>query len=161
MFLPITDIIFIVLVLLFIGMGARSGFMYTLGRVLGAVAGFMLAQTWSSWLAGIFTMVMPSTWARVAAFTFVFFIIARLASFILGIVGKIFSVIRFLPFLSMLDTLAGAVLGLGEAIVFLGGFIYLMLTFKPIVSVYTAIQGSAVASKIDYAFHLVLDTLLK
>lgn len=159
--MPVTDIIFIVLILIFIGMGARSGFVHTLGRVLGAFAGFILAQSWSSWLAGMLTMVMPSSWARVVAFTLVFLIIAKVLSFILSIVGKIFSVLRFLPFLSMLDTFFGALLGLGEAVVFLGGFIYLVLTFKPVMSVYTAIQGSSVALKIDSVFHLVLGTLLK
>ncbi len=155
------DLVLIAIILLFIGLGFKDGFIHTLGRLIGAVAGFVLADTWSSWLSGILAFVMPSGWARVVAFSLVFLLITRLLGFALRLVDKIFKLLTHLPFLKSIDRLLGGILGLGEAIIFMGGVFYLILTFKPVLTLYTLVQGSAVATWINGVFHALLGALLK
>ena len=157
----VTDIVLIVILVIFVALGAKDGFIHTLGRLIGAVVGFMLAQAWSPWLSGLLAVVMPIGWARVVAFILLFLIIERVFGLVLWIIDKAFKILSFLPFLRSIDKLLGGLLGFGEGIILLGGTIYLITTFKPVMSLYVLVTSSSVANWINGVFRALLGILLK
>ncbi len=157
----ITDVSLMFVLLIFVGMGGKDGFIHTLGRLLGAILGFILARSWSSWLAAILGVFLPIGWARVIAFLALFLIINRLMGYALTIVDGIFRFITILPFLKSVDLLLGAAFGFSEAIVLLGGMIYLITTFKPVPSLFALANASKVAQWIMSIFHTSLSFLFK
>ena len=161
MHMSITDLVLLFTLLVFVGLGAKDGFIHTLGRLIGAIAGFMLAQSWSSWLSSLLAAFMPIGWARIIAFTIIFGLIIRLSGWVLTVVDNIFKFLTVLPFLKSVDRLLGALVGFAEAIIVLGGIIYLATTFKPVASLYALLSASGVAKWIGGVFHALLGILLK
>jgi uncharacterized membrane protein required for colicin V production len=154
------DLILIFLLLGYVGMGLKDGFVSTLGRFLGAILGFLAARAWSIWLVGFFGIFMPAGWARLIAFVLIFVIITRLFGMIFKFVDGVFQLLKLLPFLKSIDKFLGMFLGLVEGVILLGGMIYLILTFKLSPTLITWATTSTVAVWIYKIFHAVLGLLL-
>lgn len=156
----IVDLVLIFLLLAYIGMGLKDGFVSTLGRFLGAILGFLAARAWSIWLATILGFFMPAGWARLIAFILIFILITRLFGFVFKFVDGVFQILKLLPFLKSIDKFLGAFLGFIEGLILLGGAIYLVLTFKLSPTLITWATSSSVAVWIYKIFHAVLGMLI-
>lgn len=154
------DIVLALLILGFAGAGAKDGFVYTLGRLIGAVLGFIAARAWSIYLVGFFGIFMPAGWARLIAFILIFVLITRLAGLAFKLVDGLFEILKLLPFLKSIDKLLGALLGLVEGVIVLGGVIYLVLNFHLSPTLINWFATSFVAIWIEGVFHTLLGLLL-
>src|SRR3989338_6824891 len=98
----ILDIILIVMLAIFAWLGHRDGFIITLCRMIGAVAGFVVALRLSPLVGSWIDPFIPGMIgiAQFVAFLFIFFIVERALGFILHWIGRILKLITGLPIVS-------------------------------------------------------------
>lgn len=156
----ITNIVLAVLVLGFIGAGMKDGFIETLGRIVGAVVGFIAARAWSLPVASFLGALVPLDWSRLIAFIFIFLVITRLIGYAFQLLDGAFRILSVLPFLKSINSLLGAVLGLVEGLILVGGVIYLVTTFKLVPWLSALFASSVVAAWILKTFNILLGVLL-
>lgn len=156
----IVDLVLAFILLGFVGMGLKDGFVHTLGRFIGSILGFIAARAWSIYLVGIFGIFMPAGWARIIAFILIFVLITRVVGMAFKLVDGVFEIIKILPFLKSIDKLLGAILGTVEGVIMLGGVIYLVLTFHLSPTLINWFAGSHVAVWVESVFHTLLGILL-
>jgi len=153
------NIVLVLIILAFIGLGLKDGFIYSFGRIVGAIIGFVAARAWYFPAAQIFSKT-PSAWTKVIVFLFIFLLITRLLGWVFKTLDATYKFIAKLPFMKSFNSLLGALLGFIESLVILGGFFWFNLTFSllPFLNVYIA--GSSMANWIYKAFTFMLGLLL-
>lgn len=156
----IVDIVLLLLLLGFVGAGMKDGFVHTLGRIIGAVLGFVAARAWSGYIATILDFFMPSGWAKFIAFILLFILITRLVGLVFKLVDGIFEILSILPFLKSVNRLLGLILGFVEGFIIIGGAIYIVLGFKIEPHLVAWLSASKLAPWILGLFHAVLGLLL-
>ena len=154
------NLILIVLLLGFVGAGAKDGFVHTLGRLIGSVIAFELARKYALNIAGFVGIFVPIAWARIASFIIVFVVVTRLVGFLVKLLDGAFSIISIIPFLKSINKLLGGIIGIGEGIVVIGGVIFLILNFNVDASLMKSLAASGVAQWLLGTFHLLLGALL-
>ncbi|MFA6160703.1 MAG: CvpA family protein [Patescibacteria group bacterium] len=154
------NIILILALLGFIGSGLKDGLIYALGRIVGAVVGFVIAKTFYIEASVILSPFLPSNWARIFAFLIIFILATRVMGWIFKALDKTFNFIAVIPFLKSINHALGGFLGFLEGMIVIGGLIWFFKTFNVIPSALTYINGSFMASWIYGAFTKVLGLLL-
>lgn len=153
------SIILIVALLGFIGAGWKDGFIHTLGGLIGAVIGFAIARSLSISIAFIFAIFLPSDWARFVAFLLIFGIVTWIVGFVFKLAEGAFKIISFIPFLKSINNLLGAILGIFEGIIFMGGCIWIIENFSIIPWLATMLSQSSVAHIISQLFEPLVSLL--
>ncbi len=156
----IVSLVLLLLLLGFVGSGFKDGFIHTLGRLVGAVIGFVLARTWSISAAMVLTMFMPYGWARFIAFMVIYLVITRLVGWLFKLADGAFQILSFIPFLKSINSFLGALIGLIEGVLILGGLMWIVNNFSLIPSLIPLLAGSSVAQMIQKAFQFVLQFVL-
>lgn len=156
----LVDIILLLLLLGFIGAGAKDGFVHTLGRMVGAVIGFVLAKLYYVKFGVMLALFMPTPWANFISFTLLFILVTRLFGFAVKLIDGAFSILRHLPFLQSIDKVLGAILGFVEGVLIMGGVFFVVNVVKILPTVANWIHGSKVAFYIQSIFETVMAVLL-
>lgn len=154
------NIILILALIAFVGSGLKDGLIYALGRIVGAVIGFLIAKYFYIQLAVVFSPFMPTGWARVIAFLLIFMLVTRIMGWIFSALDKTFNFIAIIPFMKSINHVLGAFLGFLEGILVIGGLIWIIKTFNLIPSAMIYINGSSIATWIFTGFTKVLWLLL-
>ena len=154
------NIILVLSLLAFIGSGLKDGLIYALGRMVGAVVGFLVAKALYIQLAVVFSPFMPSGWAKVIAFFLIFIVATRVMGWIFKALDKTFHFIAIIPFMKSINHALGGVLGFLEGMLVIGGLIWVIKTFNLIPSAMIYINGSSIASWIYTGFTKILWLLL-
>ncbi len=140
------DIALIIILLFFIWQGFRTGLVGAIGGFLGILVGI--------W-AGSHYMQVVATWiietidisnealANIIAFVVIFLAVNIIASLIVMIINRIF---HFIPFINILNKLAGAFVGLVGGILAVATFVYLLSLFPISETVNQAILDSPLAN---------------
>lgn len=126
-------IIEVILALLLLGFASsryKDGLIFTLGRLLAAAAGFMVAKLWFANAQFIFEWFLPAQWAKLSAFIAIFAAVNRAVLFIYGFIESVLNLIAGLPLIKTLNKWLGAVLGLFEGAIILGALAWVMLNFN-------------------------------
>jgi len=117
----ILDYILLSLILLSAGLGLKSGFLSSLGSLIGLVIAALLASRFypdvANWFGG-------SNMAQVISFIALFVVSSKLIGLIFWLLGKAFQIITVLPFVSSIDKVLGLVLGLAEGILIMALIVY-------------------------------------
>ncbi|MFA5134115.1 MAG: CvpA family protein [Patescibacteria group bacterium] len=125
------DFIFLIILGGFILFGLWFGLIHTLGALIGTVLGVYLSSRWyddvAIWAQSHFAGSL-NVW-KVICFILLFVIINRLVGLLFYILEKMFNVITSLPFLKSINRLAGAILGLIEGAVVIGGLVFISNKF--------------------------------
>jgi len=138
----------------------KDGFIHTLGRLVGAIIGFVAARAWSLGFGGFLSLFMPIGIARLVAFIIIFVIIARLVGIVFKLADGAFRILSIIPFLKSINSILGAVMGLIEGVIIIGGIIYLILAYLIEPHLVIWIHSSVVAQWIEVAFKALLGFLL-
>ncbi len=156
----ITNLLLLALLLGFIGMGLKDGFIHSLGRLVGAIVGFLAAREWSLALAKPLSLFLPNGWARLIAFLVIFFLITQLVGIGFKLIDGFYRILSVLPFLKSINSLLGALLGGLEGVILVGGALYLVTTFQLLPWLSERLQGSMVAEWVLKSFNLLFGMLL-
>ena len=154
------NIILVIALLGFVGTGLKDGFIHTLGRIVGAILGFLAARAWSIGLAPLFAIVLPYGWARLVAFLVILLIVTRLVGWLFKLADGAFRIISFIPFLKSINNVLGAILGIVEGILVLGGTMWTLINFNLIANATNYINQSTIAHWILIAFQKALAFVL-
>lgn len=154
------DIVLFLVLLGFIGAGAKDGFIHTLGRMIGAVLGFVIAKAYYIKFGAVLGLFMPSAWANFISFALLFILITRLMGFLLKLADGAFSILKMLPFLKSIDKILGAFLGLVEGILIMGGIFFVLNVIKILPTIAAWIAGSKLAFYIQTVFETVMAVLI-
>jgi len=122
----LVDIVILIALLGFTGNGWRAGAVESLGRLLGAIIGYLVAKSYVGWLVGLVGLFVPKTWAFLVSFVIVFLIVDHLVGFLFHLADSALKIITWLPIIKQINSLIGAVFGLLEGIVVIGGITWLL-----------------------------------
>ncbi|MCC7357209.1 CvpA family protein [Candidatus Uhrbacteria bacterium] len=156
----LVDIILLLILLGFIGAGAKDGFVHTLGRLVGAVIGFVVAKLYYVKFGVLLALFMPTAWANFCSFALLFILITRLSGFLLKLIDGAISILKVLPFLKSIDKILGGILGMVEGVLIMGGIFFVLNVIKILPSVAQWITGSKVAFYIQTVFETLMVVLL-
>jgi hypothetical protein len=144
----------------FVANGFKSGIVETLGRVIGAILGFLAARQWGHIGVAALALFIPPMWAWLASFLIIFSTVGSLVGLLFKIADQIFKVITRLPILKQINEIAGAILGLIEAVIVIGGIAYLLRQAAVLTSVLNSVINLKSVTWIETVFKSVLAFLL-
>lgn len=118
------DIILLVVLAGFTFFGFWSGFLQSIGSIIGAIAGAVLANQYFVPVSG--WVIARTGWgentARVVTFLLLFIVMARIIGLVFWLAEKI---MHLVPFGRLVNRISGAALGFIEGIIVVGVFMYL------------------------------------
>jgi uncharacterized membrane protein required for colicin V production len=158
--MALMDIILFLLILGFIGAGAKDGFVHTFGRLIGTVLGFIAAKAWYLKVNAVLGIFLPFGWAQLISFVLIFIVITRLVGYAFKIVDGAFSILSFLPFVKTFNKLLGGIVGFVEGIIVLGALIYLVKMTQILPWLGSMLAVSKIAPWIQHIFQIVFALLL-
>lgn len=154
------ELLALIVLLAFIANGFKAGAIETLGRLIGAILGFLAARAWSGWFITALSLFMPITWASLVAFIIVFLVVDHLVGFVFKLGEAILGVLEKLPVIKQVSSIIGAVLGLLEGIVVIGGIAFLLREVAGPVGAAQTVVNLKVVSGIETLFKMLLAFLL-
>ena len=145
----LTDIILLIIVLGFAIGGLFAGFIRTLGAIVAFFVGAFVASryfiSFGDWLSPIIGNHPVA--AKIIAFLVLFILVDRIVVLVFYLLGKIFGLITFIPFLKTINRLTGFVLGLVEGVLVVGLVIYIIAKVASgLPFIYDNLAGSQVAN---------------
>jgi uncharacterized membrane protein required for colicin V production len=144
--MPILDIVLLIIFFGFVGAGFYFGLIHTLGALLGVVVGVMAAGSLYDKVAPFLQFfLLKEEVAKVLAFIVVFLVTSRLIGWMVHMIDQGFKIIRFIPFASSANRLAGALLGFVEGALVLGVILFVMSHFQVSPAINEAIDKSRFA----------------
>ena len=154
------NLLLVIALLGFIGGGFKDGFVHTAGRLIGSVVGFILARSFSITAGSFLSLLFPSGWARFIAFLVIFILVTEVIGFIFKLADGAFKILSIIPFLKTINSFLGAILGIVEGIVVVGGCIWVLENFDLISSITNTVKASWFANFILHVFEKLLSFLL-
>ncbi len=154
------DIILALLLLGFVGAGAKDGFVHTLGRLIGAIIGYVVAKAWFLKVSFFLGLFMSDGWARLLSFAFIFIAVSRLSGIILKLLDGAFSILKIIPFLKTANNLLGGIIGFFEGIIIMGGVLYVTQVLIIVPTIINWVAKSAMAPWLMKTFQVLLSVLL-
>ncbi len=143
----IFDFVLLVLLAGFVLFGLWFGLVHTLGAVAGTVVGAYVAGIYyepaAAWLHSV--VGWDQNLIRIIAFLIIFVLVNRLVGLVFYMVERTFRFLKFIPFLSTIDHLTGAILGFIEGALVLGLTLFVATKFPvgPLASMITASKMAA------------------
>ena len=125
----IFNVILVLALIAFIGLGLKDGFIYGLGRILGVILGFVAARAWYVPAAKLI-FFLPDSWARIVAFMLLMTLVTRIIGWIFKTLDKTYKFLAKLPFMKSANSLLGGILGFVEGIVIIGACVWFVRTFS-------------------------------
>jgi hypothetical protein len=145
----IIDVIFIVISVLLLWNGYRHGFIRAAGSLLGLVVSIGIGIWGVTWLEDITGFNLTS---NPVTFIFVFLtlsvIVSQIIRLIVGALDLVRRLISIIPFVGLINSFLGLVLGLVQAALLIGAVAYVTVTYLPNGEVRTTLLGSQL---VDYA----------
>ncbi|HEU0050933.1 MAG TPA: CvpA family protein [Patescibacteria group bacterium] len=156
------DIVLIILLALFFFQGWREGFVFALGRLIGAIIAFLAARAWSPVLS-----LWLNQWIHLSpgvmqfiSFLLIFLIVDRLLMLVISLIAALLKIITSLPIIHSLNGLLGGLLGLAAGLVLIGSSVYLIqsLSLDPTLLSWT--NHSEIARYAERIFYISLKFIL-
>jgi len=140
------DIILLIIFFGFVSAGFYFGLIHTLGAIIGVVVGIVAASNLYVSFAQFFKFFMlKENVAEIIAFIVLFIGVSRLIGYMVHMFDKGFKLAKLIPFATMVNRLAGGLLGFFEAALVLGTILFVMSNFNFSPELNAAIDNSAFA----------------
>lgn len=157
----IVDIVLALVLLALAYNGWKAGLIKSLGHLVGAVLGFLIARAWSSLIAVWMARLIPLRQGvlQFIAFILLFLIVERIVGILVELADKAFKIVSWLPIISSVQKMIGAFIGLIEAVVLIGASAYVITTSRLDPTLLTWVNGSRIAGFCVRWFRLVMEFL--
>lgn len=153
------QLVLIGLIVFFVGFGLKDGFIVAVGRLLGGVIGFLAARFLYVPVAGWIDF-LPESAARILVFLFLFLLLSRVAGWAFKALDRIYHFLAIVPFMKSFNRLLGGLLGLLEAVIILGGTLWLIRTMHLLPMMDPFYDRSLVAQWLFAGFSFALGSIL-
>jgi len=154
------NLVLILILLAFVGLGLKDGFIVALGRIVGAIIGFVAARTLHAPFSIILSWLLPNNWAKTIMFLIIFVLVDRLMGWIFSALDKTYHFLAKLPFMKSANHIIGAFVGLLEGFVIIGGLMWIIKTFNLFSFVIPYLDSSIVSATVYKIFLGLLWILL-
>jgi len=115
-----------IVLIAFVANGFKSGAIETLGRVIGAILGFIAAKAFSGWFIGFASLFLPVDWAFTLSFLFIFLLVDYVVGLLFKLAEHILKIFTRLPILKQINGVLGGLFGFLEGIIIIGGVSWLL-----------------------------------
>lgn len=141
------DLVLLLFLAAFVLLGFFAGLFQTLGSILGAFLGYFAAVRLAEPVGEILQPLFfhNDQLAEAIAFILVFLLINRLIGLIFWVLAKAFQLLRFIPFVDVMNRIAGALLGFIEGMIVIGIIIRTMTRMLPDGDLAGLVSGSEIA----------------
>ncbi|MFA6429920.1 MAG: CvpA family protein [Patescibacteria group bacterium] len=158
----LVEIILALVLFGFVAAGWKDGLFLTLGKLIGAVLGFVVARSMYSWVGSLFVLLLPSRpgIARFIAFLAIYVLVDQLVGLIFRIVSAIFSIATIIPFTKTIGRILGAVIGAFVGVTLVGSCVYAIIRFNLDATLVAWVSSSTIAGYTEMAFRSLLGFLL-
>lgn len=156
----LVSIILIIVFLGIVGNGWKDGVIHVLGKIVGSILGFLLARTFSVTFAFLFQLFLPAGWAQFVAFIAIFLFVTWLVGIVFKLADGAWKIISLIPFIKPISGFLGAILGIVEAIIVIGGAIWMLKSFSLVPWLSAMLDASPVAQAILFLFEKALTLVL-
>lgn len=147
MTLSILDFVLLIILFFFAFGGFFFGLIRTLGSLIGAILGIIIAfnlfEPIAAWLGN--PLGLSDNWTRIIVFALIFVLVERLVQLIFWFINKVFKLISVLPFLKTFNRIGGLILGLIEGSLVLGVALVFLVKFPFTGFLISAIENSKLA----------------
>lgn len=128
MYITAIDIVLIIVLFGFIFYGLFFGLIRALGALIGALAGFLLASKFYLFAFGFVQGLFfgHDNIGKIIIFIILFTLINRLVCLAFALINKTYDLISIIPFLKIINRLAGAIFGFLEGAVVLGVSLFII-----------------------------------
>lgn len=144
------DTILIVLLVIFAAYGFFSGFVQTVGGIVGVVLATLFAgrlyEPIANWI--LHTVGGNPNLIRDLSFIIAFLIIVRVTGLVFWFLEKILHLLSIIPFLKTINHVAGAVLGFAEGVFVIGAALFILARFPLVTSWQKNLSKSTVAHRL-------------
>lgn len=144
------EIVIIVVILYYTWAGFKSGFIRTLGGLVGFLVGVFFAARYFAPIASSWQWLFFGSEIFAKFFVFIFLLVAvgKLFKLFTYILDRAFNLLRFIPFTKSLNKLAGAVFGCLEGSLIVGIAFYFLVRFPFSGTILNKIDGSQIARQL-------------
>lgn len=139
------SVILMVMLLGYVGTGLKDGAVHTFGRIVGGVAGFLVARSWSVGLSPLLAVIVPTAWARLATFLILLLLVTQAVGWVFHLAEGAFRLLSIIPFLKSINNLLGAAFGLIQGVLMIGGVLWTVIHFQVWQGVAPLVAGSFAA----------------
>ena len=123
------DIILLIILLIFVWKGFRTGLIGAIGGFFGIIAGIILGGqfmgTVSGWLDN-FIKINNHNLANIIAFILIFIVVIIIVGILVKLINAVFHII---PFIDLVNKLLGAIVGAIGGLLAVGAVVYLLSLF--------------------------------
>lgn len=140
------DIVLIIILLIFVWKGFRSGIIGAIGGLFGIIlsiwAGSHYMQQVGAWIMNLLDFDNVSL-ANIVGFILIFIAVHIAVSIIVSVVNRVFHII---PFINLINKLMGAIVGLVGGILAVSALVYLMALFPISTNINEMLISSSIAN---------------
>jgi uncharacterized membrane protein required for colicin V production len=146
------DVILVVISILLIYGGYRQGFIRAAGSLLGLVISIAIGIWGVTWLENVTGFELTR---NPVVFIFTFLILSILVSQLLRLIVSALDLVRkllsIIPFVGLINSLLGTLLGLVQAVLFIGLVAYVAQTYLPVGTIrYSLLNSQLVAAGVRF-----------
>ncbi len=122
------DIVILILLVVYLGLGFRGGFIEKAGNLAGLLIGTVAATFLLKWFQEEVIAIPNPIWVFIL-FIAIVFLLSQLLSILTNIIAKTWKIIEIIPLTGIVNRLLGAILALLEALLVLGSFTYIITNY--------------------------------
>lgn len=127
----IAELLFLGLLILGAIRGYKNGGVQGLADIVASVVGFIVARKFYPIMAKVMALVIPGdnqSLAQLFGFLVVFMMVWKIIGGLLGIGVSLLKIVTTLPIISLINKLAGSILGLILMVIFIGATSYIVMS---------------------------------
>src|SRR3989338_5235069 len=142
--MTILDFIILGVIFVFVWLGFWSGFIRTLGSIVGLFLGVAIASHYYEKFAIFFKFLLLAGVSQFSAFVVIIIVVSKLTGIVFWFIDKLFKIASIIPFLKTFNRLLGAVLGFTEGILIVG----VVLLFATKITIFSGFSEAINASNL-------------
>ena len=142
--MTILDFIILGVIFIFVWLGFWSGFIRTLGSIIGLFLGVAIASHYYEKFADFFKFLLLAGVSQFSAFVVIIIVVSKLTGVVFWFIDKLFRIASIIPFLKTFNRLLGAVLGFTEGVLVVG----VVLLFATKITIFSGFSEAINASNL-------------
>lgn len=142
--MTILDYIILGVLFIFVWLGFWSGFIRTLGSIVGLFLGVAIASHYYEKFANFFKFLLLAGVSQFSAFVVIIIVVSKLTGVVFWVIDKLFKIASIIPFLKTFNRLLGAILGFAEGILIVG----VVLLFATKITIFAGFSEAISASNL-------------
>lgn len=157
--MTLLDYVILGILFIFVWLGFWSGFIRTLGSIVGLFLGVAIASHYYEKFADFFKFFLLAGMSQFSAFILIIIAVSKLTGIVFWIIDKLFRIVAIIPFLKTFNRLLGAILGFAEGVLVVGVALFFASKIPVFPAFAEAIAKSNLSEPLIFAAKIFLPLL--